>query len=1004
MLTAAACSSVVAATTPIPASYAMPAGSVTTTAPGFRVRPYQTSASHGGNLVWAEDQLSGLHGPNLADLSGADAQGYYLVNTVVNFNQAVGSTVDNFPGGDAFPGIGNAGVSDFTDEALTYVQFPTAGTYTMGVNSDDGFEVSVAQLNPKDRASAISLGKSDGTHGSQDTTFDFSISQPGIYPFRLVYFQASGGANVSWFSVVTTPTSTNFVLLNDTSTTGALNTYATASIAPPYATAFVSSPAGFSFTIVDDVSALVPASVQVTLNGAPISVTPTKVGTVTTITYATPVLFPPLSSNTIAVQFSDNAVPAHNLSATFRFVVPAYTTMPPSAALAASGVDLTKRGFLYRMHQIDSGNGILAANVAHAEAQLAGLLQDAFNSPYPDNSAPGPLPGGLYVVTNVINFGFNPTPEQGAFTTANGYPDEQFPGAVSTDSINMAGEIVAYLDLKPGFYNFGINATDGFRVIAAQNPYDALGTTLGLFDFRAILTETRFGVAVQNAGIYPIRLVWYRMNKGSNGGNGEASLEFYTINTDGSKVLVNDTNTTAVKAYWNRTASYPTYVKYAGPSSFVSPFGDSSDVGFKTVDVQISNGSSTQVNPASVVLSVDGTVVKTGGTQAGGITTVSYSPTNTQLPRMTHSASLVYAETGGVRHTNNWNFHLLRNYVFPAPVYFEDFESTPAGPTPTVPAGWVEENHTHATGDPGLNPADLDSDFYLGWVVVDTSFNIRKDLGLSQFSPQEFNGVLFDEGSNPLLVNHYLRAETDSQTGDAPGQIQFVTTKGYDLTGKTGIVIAFNSAFEQNQDSINGVEYTLDNGATWNPILYWIQGDFDSGGPSDIFRDGLGNIDVAATLLTFHTDAAIYTNSLGQVIGGNYGGFVGAPITPALAPYIEGRYNDDGKESKRIEAYRVPLADGKPNVKFRFMQAGTSSWYWALDNFGVYSVPSLVSTQLGSLAISRTGTQISISWSGAGVLYSATDLTGQWSIVDNATSPYSASASGQRKFYRLQTQ
>src|SRR5438105_2702644 len=71
------------AQTAIPPSYAMPAGSVDTTKAGFRVRPYQTDAAHGGTLSWSEDQLVGAHGPNIADLTGADSQGYLTISTVV---------------------------------------------------------------------------------------------------------------------------------------------------------------------------------------------------------------------------------------------------------------------------------------------------------------------------------------------------------------------------------------------------------------------------------------------------------------------------------------------------------------------------------------------------------------------------------------------------------------------------------------------------------------------------------------------------------------------------------------------------------------------------------------------------------------------------------------------------------------------------------------------------------------------------------------------------------
>jgi hypothetical protein len=987
----------------LPASYAMPAGSVDTNSPGFVARPYQTDAAGGGTLAWNENQQNGLYGPNIADLSGADANGYYTVSTVVNWNVS-GGAVDTFPPGDPFPGIGTTGGTvNFSEQVLTYVEFPAAGSYTLGVNSDDGFGVTASILNPHDLSTAITLGSYDANRGSGDTWFPIVVQQAGIYPMRLLYFQSGGGGNLSWFRAITDATSTNLVLLNDTSTPGALKTYAKAFIAPPYATAFNFNPAGFSFVIQDDISALVPASLQVKLNGNIVTVGQNKVGTATTVTYAAPALFAPGTSNVVTATFSDNATPPHNLATKFTFIVPPYTLMPPTAAILPASVDTTARGLAMRISQIDSGAyGTLAANIAHAEAQLAGLLIDpAAGTPYPETVTPGPQPNGSYILTN-INFSYDLTAEQGAFNTGNGYPDNNYPGLNGADSANMAGEVVAYLDLQAGFYTFAVNATDGFRVTTGSNPNDVFGTLLGLFDNRGITHEIQFGVAVQTAGIYPIRLVWFRTAKGANN-SGDASFEFYTIDSLGKKILVNDaSNVSAVKAYWKRTGAYGTYVKYAGPSSFVSPFIDSTDVGFTNASVLIADGSATQVSPGSAVWTVDGKVVASGGTAAGGVTKLTYNPTGPQIPRMSHTSTLTWTDagTGGARRTNSWNFHLLRNYILPAPVYYEDFESTAAGPDPTVPTGWTQVNFT-GSQTAGNDPNNLSSDFYLGWVVVDTSWNITKDIGVSAIAPQILNGVAFNESDNTLLVNHYIRAESDDRQNGPPGQIQYLYTKPYDLTGKSGIVIAFDSAYEQNQDNMNCLEYTVD-GTNYYPVFYWVQGDYDSQAPPDIYRDALGNIDVTKTMTTTYGDVARYTDPTSQqLVGGYYGFFIKAPISPALAPYIEGRYNDDGRESKRFEAYRVPFADNQKSVVFRFVQAGTSSWYWAIDNWGIYSVPTLANPP-GTVTIGHgSNGQLTLSWTGGGTLESATDVNGTWAPVQNASNPMTITPSGSHTYYRL---
>ena len=178
---------------------------------------------------------------------------------------------------------------------------------------------------------------------------------------------------------------------------------------------------------------------------------------------------------------------------------------------------------------------------------------------------------------------------------------------------------------------------------------------------------------------------------------------------------------------------------------------------------------------------------------------------------------------------------------------------------------------------------------------------------------------------------------------------------------------------------------------------------FDTGGTTDIIRDGVGKIDVNATMLTSYGDVAQYTNN-GALVGGYYGFFIKAPITDALAPYIEGRVNDDRSESKRVELFRVPQADNQANVQFRFLQAATSSWFWAIDNWGVYSVPSGTGpTPPGPLTAAIQNDKVVISWTGSGTLQSTANVvTGPWLDIPTATSPYTPPAgSGDQQYHRL---
>ena len=64
--------------------------------------------------------------------------------------------------------------------------------------------------------------------------------------------------------------------------------------------------------------------------------------------------------------------------------------------------------------------------------------------------------------------------------------------------------------------------------------------------------------------------------------------------------------------------------------------------------------------------------------------------------------------------------------------------------------------------------------------------------------------------------------------------------------------------------------------------------------------------------------------------------------------------DDDARDGKRIESLRLPAADNQGAVRFRLAYAGTDSWYWGIDNFGLYSVAA--SAGLGVEATAQLGT------------------------------------------------
>ena len=72
-----------------------------------------------------------------------------------------------------------------------------------------------------------------------------------------------------------------------------------------------------------------------------------------------------------------------------------------------------------------------------------------------------------------------------------------------------------------------------------------------------------------------------------------------------------------------------------------------------------------------------------------------------------------------------------------------------------------------------------------------------------------------------LITNNFVYAESDTRGGN---QVQYLFTKDFDLTGKTNLFVSYHSIYEQNQDSMGSVEYSIDGGTTWEPIVYMIDG------------------------------------------------------------------------------------------------------------------------------------------------------------------------------------
>lgn len=100
---------------------------------------------------------------------------------------------------ETIPGLGFAGAYDnVVTEVIAYVQL-SQGIHRMGVNSDDGFKVTVAPGQPS--VTGLTLGEFNAGRGASDTIFEFVVEEAGFYALRLLWFEGEGGANCEWFSV-----------------------------------------------------------------------------------------------------------------------------------------------------------------------------------------------------------------------------------------------------------------------------------------------------------------------------------------------------------------------------------------------------------------------------------------------------------------------------------------------------------------------------------------------------------------------------------------------------------------------------------------------------------------------------------------------------------------------------------------------------------------------------------------------------------------------------------
>jgi hypothetical protein len=172
-----------------------------TSVPGFAVRNFKA------NII-----VDTLAKAETVIVTPAQQSAVYSENSpVVNYVNTGSSA--HYGSDRTIPGFtNNADQEDFVLEATATVTIPTAGNWTFGVNSDDGFKLTVGSF-------TVSF---PDPRGPADTLQTFNFPQAGDYALRLVFYERGGGSEVELFAASGSYAAwgANFRLVGDTANGG----------------------------------------------------------------------------------------------------------------------------------------------------------------------------------------------------------------------------------------------------------------------------------------------------------------------------------------------------------------------------------------------------------------------------------------------------------------------------------------------------------------------------------------------------------------------------------------------------------------------------------------------------------------------------------------------------------------------------------------------------------------------------------------------------------------
>jgi hypothetical protein len=601
-----------------------------------------------------------------------------------------------WPTGTTAPGFVPAAdvKNNYGVQIIGYLYPPTTGNYVFGLAADDGGQLFlstdadpankklIAQETSWSAVRSFAATTASVQADKNSSTFAGTQWQGGLgapialtantpYYIEALMKEGGGGDNlaVTWAMPGQAPATTI--------TNGAppipgqyLATIDRTTLNSTYLSTFTGNLGGVFWDIIEPNNTVNQGTVQMTLDGNPITATSVVSGGINRLYH---LLAAPLvagTTHTATLAYTDSGGNEFDLSRSF--TVAPYATVPASYALAAAAS--TPGVTANRIFQFPIGTPRFPTaaenSTSTAEAQLAGEMVDPnTGNPRPnaaDDAGPITIGGapeaGIYW-TPYVNweqaFGninatgaqpdnFNSLEPPGATGDYGNYypPGVSLTADPTNPADNFVIETIAYARLKQGLNTWGVNSDDGFKVTVAPGQPSSVGLVLGEFSGGRGASDTLFDFWVEADGDYPVRLLWWE-------GNGGANCEWFSVNLGTrEKILIGDTQefpTDAVPVF--RTGQGRAHVRSIAPAPGYT--GASRE---PVLRVELANGTTSYV-AGSGKMFYNGTEVTP--TVAGTVFTYAI-PTRLGYDSQ-QNAQFVWQEstTPVTTWTNSWTFRTL---------------------------------------------------------------------------------------------------------------------------------------------------------------------------------------------------------------------------------------------------------------------------------------------------------------------------------------------------------